>query len=123
MIFVDMINSHAQWKAKFKAAIDNKQQLDVALIAKDNCCNLGKWLYDAQSIAEYGHLDSYKHCLTVHADFHQEAARIAALINDADYTNATTQMAHSSIYAKLSNTVSTSIRRINKEINQLQAMP
>lgn len=118
MKFVDMINSHARWKAKFKAAIDNKEQLDAAVIAKDNCCELGKWLYDTHSVEEYSHLASYTDCVAVHAQFHQEAARIALLINEALYEEAQKQISHGSHYAKLSTAVSASIRRINKEIAQ-----
>ena len=123
MIFFYFINSHAQWKAKFKQAIDNKEQLDVALIAKDNCCDLGKWLYDPQSVSQYSQLASYQACITIHADFHQQAASIAALINEGQYEEANKQLIHSSQYAKLSNAVSASIRRINKEINQPQPIP
>ncbi len=39
------VAKHAEWKVKFRKAISAKEQLDTASIAKDNCCELGKWLH------------------------------------------------------------------------------
>ena len=111
MTFVDIITSHASWKAKFKIAIETKETLDVSLIAKDNCCDLGQWLYNAD-----GNLESYKACVITHADFHKEAANIATLINEAKYEEATRLIGYASGYAKLSNAVSASIRRMSRDV-------
>jgi methyl-accepting chemotaxis protein len=116
MTFVDIITSHASWKAKFKIAIETKETLDVSLIAKDNCCDLGQWLYNADSIVKYGNLESYKACVITHADFHKEAANIATLINEAKYEEATRLIGYASGYAKLSNAVSASIRRMSRDV-------
>lgn len=116
MTFVDIITSHASWKAKFKLAIDNKEKLDVSLIAKDNCCDLGQWLYNADSVEKYSRFESYKVCVTTHADFHKEAASIATLINEAKYEEATHLIGYASSYAKLSSAVSASIRRMSRDV-------
>ena len=74
----EAIRKHARWKTWFQQAVSAGEPLDVAILAKDNQCDLGKWLYgEAQSL--YGMRPSHALCLTRHAAIHVEAARIAAV--------------------------------------------
>lgn len=41
----ESIQKHAEWKLKFRSAISRKEQMDAETIGKDNCCQLGVWLY------------------------------------------------------------------------------
>lgn len=114
MNFLDAITSHAAWKAKLAAAITNEETLDIELIGKDNCCDLGIWLYSdevkSQEISE-----SYISCVVTHAAFHTEAAKVATLINARHFKEAKTLLEYNSEYAKSSIAVAASLRRMRKE--------
>ena len=70
----EAIRKHARWKTWFQQAVSAGEPLDVAILAKDNQCDLGKWLYgEAQSL--YGMRPSHALCLTRHAAIHVEAAK------------------------------------------------
>ena len=56
------IESHINWRMKFRKAISNHESMDIATISKDNCCELGKWLH-AEGKTKYGKLKSYDDCV------------------------------------------------------------
>lgn len=45
MNLVGALQKHMYWKIEFRDAISNQGEMDAVTIAKDNCCELGKWLY------------------------------------------------------------------------------
>lgn len=81
------IETHSKWKSKFYAAIAKKETMDVSIISKDNCCELGKWLYSDAKM-RYSHLPSYSMCIKKHMTFHYEAGKIALTINAKKYAEA-----------------------------------
>ncbi len=40
----DAIAKHAEWKVKFRSAMERHETMDHATICKDDACMLGKWL-------------------------------------------------------------------------------
>jgi len=108
------IERHAQWKIKFRQAITNKETMDADTIAKDNCCELGKWLHgDAKT--KFGHLASQKECITKHAAFHTEAGKVAKTINAKNFTEATAMIESGTPYATASHAVAVAITKLKKE--------
>jgi hypothetical protein len=108
------IERHAQWKIKFRQAITNKETMDAETIAKDNCCELGKWLHgDAKT--KFGHLASQKECITKHAAFHTEAGKVARTINDKNFAEAGAMIEAGTPYAAASNAVGVAITKLKKE--------
>ncbi len=76
----EAIRKHARWKAWFQQAVAAGELMNAAILAKDNQCDLGKWLYgEAQSL--YGMRPAHALCLARHAAIHVEAARVAAVLN------------------------------------------
>ena len=74
------IQKHAEWKLWFRLAVSANEPLDPRVIAKDNQCELGKWLYgEAQAL--YRRRKAHAHCLAHHAAFHVEAGKVAAVLN------------------------------------------
>ena len=51
------IAKHAEWKFMFRSAIFKKETLDVNSIARDDCCELGKWLH-LEAKAKFGDLST-----------------------------------------------------------------
>jgi hypothetical protein len=72
----DAITAHVNWKLRIHALLSGKlpEKLDPATIERDNVCELGKWLHSDGKNAMPG--PEHSELLTVHAEFHREAARI-----------------------------------------------
>jgi len=108
------IERHAQWKVKFRKAIADQETMDVATISKDNCCELGKWLYgDAKT--KFGKLASHADCVNKHAAFHTEAGKVAKAINAKNYAEATKMIDSGTPYGDASNAVAVAIKKLKKE--------
>lgn len=108
------IEKHADWKLRFRNAIAKHETMDAAMIAKDNCCELGKWLH-GEAKQKFSMLPSYTQCVAKHAAFHTEAGKIAQMINSGKYTDAEKMLAAGTSYAQASNAVGVSILALKKE--------
>jgi hypothetical protein len=80
MNFTGAIQAHTNWKlrlaAQCQAAASNT--IDVQALAKDDVCELGKWLYGAgRKLASD---PKFKDLVDGHARFHKSAAAIAVSI-------------------------------------------
>lgn len=74
----DAINAHVNWKLRIHALLSGKlpDKLDPAAIARDNACDLGKWIYGEAKNLVPG--PAYAELKATHADFHREASRIVS---------------------------------------------
>lgn len=108
------IAKHAEWKLKLRSAILKQETMDAATIAKDNCCDLGKWLHGEAKI-KFAKLGSYTDCVTKHAAFHSEAGKIASTINLKKFAEAETMLNVGTPYSTASNAVGGAILRLKKE--------
>ena len=106
---------HAEWKLKFRTAISKKDSMDATTIAKDNCCDLGKWLHGEAKI-KFCKLGSYTECLNSHASFHKEAGKVANTINAKKYMEAEAMLGAGTPYSAASNKVGSAIMGLKKEI-------
>lgn len=110
----EAIRAHSDWKTKLRGAISTKSTLDVATIARDDCCMLGKWLH-GESRPMYGPLSSHIACVKKHAVFHKEAAKIAGTINEKRYADAEKMLEIGGAYATASNEVVFAIGALKRE--------
>ncbi len=108
------IQKHMDWKVKFRSAITKQEQMDVSSIGKDNCCELGKWLY-GEGKTHCGHLAGYATVVSKHAAFHVEAGKIASAINAKKYAEAENMLGSSSAFTAVSGEVGVAIMRLKKE--------
>lgn len=108
------IGKHAEWKMKFRNAISKQEQMDATTLAKDNCCDLGKWLY-GEAKASFGHLASHAECIKKHATFHVEAAKVASAINAKKYPEAEAMLGGGTSYAQASSAVGVAVIQLKKE--------
>lgn len=108
------IQKHAEWKTKFRSAISKQEQMDAATIAKDNCCELGKWLHgDAKT--QFGRLASHAECIQKHAAFHVEAGKVASVINAKKFSEAEAMLNAGTAYTASSSVVGVAIMHLKKE--------
>ena len=108
------IAAHDEWKITFRTAIANHETLDLAMIAADNCCELGQWLY-GEGKRLFGKLPTHTHCLATHKLFHQEAGKIAEAINAANFTDADSMMAAHTPFSRTSKALAAAILRLKKD--------
>lgn len=108
------IGKHAEWKMKFRTAIARQESMDAESIAKDNCCELGKWLH-ADGKTKFGKLLGHTECLNKHAAFHAEAGKVARTINAKKYSEAEAMLASGTSYAIASNAIGVAIMHLKKE--------
>ncbi len=74
------IGSHSLWKQRLMAAIEaGNPKLTVDQIAKDDACELGKWLYSASIPEALRQTPDFQACRELHAEFHKVAAEVLRL--------------------------------------------
>ncbi|GAB1848926.1 CZB domain-containing protein [Achromobacter xylosoxidans] len=104
----ESIQKHAEWKLKFRSAINRKEQLDADTIEKDNCCQLGHWLHGEGKL-KYGANPEFGVIVQKHKAFHTEAGKIARLINRNQYESAEKELGAGTAYSQASNAVGAAI--------------
>jgi hypothetical protein len=75
MDFDQAILAHTRWKSRLKNHIEGQEQVDPAILAKDDQCDLGKWLHGEAT--EYSGLRAFADLKAKHAKFHTVAAAVA----------------------------------------------
>ncbi len=111
----EAISTHTGWKLRFRAAMNQKQQLDAESISKDDCCELGRWLH-GEGKAKHGGRPEFLVAMERHRQFHVEAGKVAQLVNAQQYTQVEKQMANGSTYAQASSAISNAIIQLRKAI-------
>lgn len=108
------VQKHAEWKTKLRSAISKHEQMDVATLAKDNCCELGKWLH-GEARAKFSQLGSHGECIQKHAAFHVEVAKVATAVNAKKFAAAEAMLEAGTAYAQISSSLSVAFIRLRKE--------
>lgn len=105
------LESHAEWKARFRKAIDGREHLDVPKISKDNLCALGQWMHGPEG-RKHSRQQAYQALITAHKKFHRSAARIAGMINAGEFDHAEAALQDGSPYSADSDAVCDAIRAL-----------
>ena len=75
MNFDDAVKAHVTWKSKLQAYLAKPDKsLDSQKVAKDDQCDLGKWLHGEG--AKFASHAAFKQLVAEHAQFHQAAGDI-----------------------------------------------
>ncbi len=113
MNFLEIISAHVRWKQRLLDYIaDSSEKLDPALVATDNHCKLGQWIYgDGQVYSELAHFEKVR---VEHAKFHKHAAAVVTFVNLGDH--ATAQQVLDGEYAKVSNSLKREILVLANEV-------
>jgi Chemoreceptor zinc-binding domain len=114
MNFEEARKKHAEWRVKFRSAITAKATLDAEAIAKDNCCDLGKWLHGEAKL-KYAKYSSYTECVTKHAQFHVEASKVARVINAKQYDDAQALLGVGSGFSRASGAIGSALDALEKD--------
>jgi methyl-accepting chemotaxis protein len=114
------IQKHTEWRMKFRTAMSNKETMDALTIGKDNCCELGKWLY-GDGKKECGSLSAFEPCVAAHRNFHVEAGKVAAAINAKKFEEADKMIGSGSGYLKASTVTGGAILKLKQELGKKAA--
>ena len=117
MNFKEATNAHTDWKIRLRGAISENSTLDLDAIARDDCCELGRWLH-GPSKARYGALPAHGACLVAHARFHFRAADVAATINARNYREAEQMLGAGTQYALASREIVFAIETLRRQIGE-----
>nr|WP_238544115.1 CZB domain-containing protein [Acidovorax sp. KKS102] len=109
------IQAHANWRAKLRTAVTQKERLDAETVGRDDCCELGQWLHGAGS-SQYGGKPSFVNLLGAHRQFHEEAGKVARMINQGAYDHAEKQLANDTAFSRASQKVATAVIQLAKEL-------
>jgi hypothetical protein len=108
------IQKHTEWKRKFRTAMTQHLEMDPAIIAKDNYCELGKWLH-GEAKTKFGNLSSLADCVSRHAAFHVEAGKVAQAINAKKYVEAENMLGNGTPYTNAIDEVAGAIMKLKNE--------
>ncbi len=110
----EALTSHSEWKEIFAAAISARQKMDSHLISEAGACELGIWL-DEISKQKCAALPSYSRLVQNHNEFHQEAGKIAELINRSEFHYALSKLNNDSPYTSASHSIFAAITVFKNE--------
>jgi hypothetical protein len=100
---------------KSRKCIANQPSLNPYIIGKDNCCELGEWLY-GEGKSHYGDLKSYFDIVDNHAAFHLEARKIALATRKKSRLEVAAMMMDGSVFSILVLQIAQSIDHLKREI-------
>ncbi len=84
------ITAHARWKDDLRRAIDRGELPAPGIVAADDKCELGKWIYGEGRLHEK--LVEYQRLKSLHAEFHRIAATIVEQVLGGDRDGALTDI-------------------------------
>ncbi|MGB8517809.1 MAG: CZB domain-containing protein [Gallionella sp.] len=110
--FKTAIEAHIKWKLRLQGVIDGTgtEALDPNVVAQDNQCALGKWIY-GQGGSNYGNHPEFKELVAAHAHFHKCAGHTLDLALEGKADEARAQI-DGGDFAKASLTTSRHLMRL-----------
>lgn len=113
------IAAHAAWKARLRAAASSGKFDGMASVVKvDNQCDLGKWLYSASLSAADKQTEHYRMVKRLHAEFHQEAAKVVELAVSGQKEAAEKAIGMGGPYAKISSALTDALVKWRDNVRQ-----
>ena len=103
MDFSAAIRAHANWRLRLSTYCQGslKEEINIQTLAKDNACDLGKWLYGEGQ--KYRWDPKLEELIKAHAAFHRSAAAIVVMVHSGKRKEAESLLnSNESQYAKLS---------------------
>ncbi|HTT32862.1 MAG TPA: CZB domain-containing protein [Methylomirabilota bacterium] len=95
--------AHGSWKARLRQAIGSgKFEVGAETVKLDNQCEFGKWLYGTELSAVEKQTEHYVTVKKLHAQFHQEAAKVVELATSGQKDKAEAAIGLSGSYGQAS---------------------
>ena len=113
--FASFTDAHLKWKVRLHQTIagTSSETLDPSAIARDNVCEMGKWIHgEGQKLS--GNPD-FQHLIEEHAAFHKCAGKIASLSNSGQ-KHAAEALLTSDEYNNLTKAVVVRLRHMDESV-------
>jgi hypothetical protein len=93
--------AHSKWKKTLQEAIAvGKSDFKVTIVAKDNKCQFGQWLYGLPQ--EEKASDDWRKAVALHAEFHTVASEVLDLALQGKKAEALSKVAFGGSYSSIS---------------------
>ncbi len=113
MNFDDAIAAHTMWKIRLRKVVDGHgERLEAASVAKDDQCELGKWIHGPG--ANFKSFDAFTRLKTAHAKFHKCAAQVITEANGGRKDAAEALLEPQGEFAKVSTETVTAIMALQR---------
>lgn len=104
------IAAHGQWLVRLRTAIESgASDFKPDIVAKDNQCEFGKWLY-SDFPKEFKNSNTYDEIRGLHASFHKAASQILSMATSGKKAEAVRLMDHHGDFMRLSGTLVIKLR-------------
>lgn len=114
--FMAAIEAHIRWKVRLEEYVEgvSEEKLDPAVIATDDQCLLGKWIYGAGG-QKYGNNPLFQEVKCIHAEFHKCSAGIVCQADGGDREGAALALRHGDHF-KHSQRIKAKLARMHLEL-------
>ena len=87
--FYAAIQAHVLWRVRLEAYVEgsSNEELNPAVVGRDDCCALGKWIYGAGG-KHYGTHPIFPDLKEVHACFHKAAGEVISCVDSGNIEKA-----------------------------------
>jgi len=120
----NLLKSHSIWRTQLAIALAHHDTLDAKTIYQKEACRVGQWLHNLKTHEQFCHLQSYLDCLEKHEIFHQEAGKIADLVNAQEYEAALQELTESdSDFNIASNEIALAMSNLLYDLDNLGILP
>ena len=103
LVLRNAIAAHSAWTTRLRAAIaGGNLEMPVSTIRSDNQCQFGKWIYGPEHSPAERQSGNYRTAKQLHAQFHEEASKVAQLAAGGHQPEAERAMDSSSEYTRVS---------------------
>ncbi|WP_366913193.1 methyl-accepting chemotaxis protein [Rhodoferax sp.] len=109
------IAKHQQWRVTLRNAVLKRTQLDANQIRRDDCCDLGKWIYGGGS-RRWGNMPDFARLVEAHKTFHNEAAKVADVANRGQSDQANQMLETGSSFVEAGKRVVQALRDIRSRV-------
>ncbi|GAB3188840.1 methyl-accepting chemotaxis protein [Hydrogenophaga aquatica] len=107
--FEAAITAHHQWRITLRNAIGRNLTVDADKLRRDDCCMLGEWLHGPGK-QRWSSVPAFSNLLGKHKVFHQEAGKVADVINQKRHKDAEAMLDASKPFGHAGQEVITAIR-------------
>lgn len=106
---------HEDWKRKLRDAVISKQTIDQTSVERDDCCELGQWIY-SDGRRQFGHKPEFQSLLLNHKEFHMLAGAVAEVVNSQEFALAEAYLSEDTQLAQASREVNDSLSRLQRAV-------
>ncbi|HUO29703.1 MAG TPA: methyl-accepting chemotaxis protein [Bryobacteraceae bacterium] len=108
------LTAHSSWKTRLRGAIvTGKLDIPVSTIRVDNQCAFGKWLYGSELSPTEKQTEKYRTVKQLHAQFHEEAAKVAQLATSGQKQAAENAIAVSGDFHRVSSSLMSALTKLS----------